>query len=124
MIDIFIGQHINHLVQVLQSAKVDLKLTETLLKFDKYDILILDDIGYVKKNAEQTTVLFELIAHRYERKSIIVTSNHEFKDWDNIFDDSDMTVAAIDRLIHHAAIFNISSDQSYRKKEAMKNQKN
>jgi len=113
----------NHLVQMLQSAKVDLKLTETLLKFDKYDMLILDDIGYVKKNAEETTVLFELIAHRYERKSIIVTSNHEFKDWDNIFDDSVMTVAAIDRLIHHAAIFSISSEQSYRKKEALKKQK-
>lgn len=112
----------NHLVQILQSAKSDLKLTEMLLKLDKYDVIVLDDIGYVKKNAEETTVLFEFIAHRYERKSIIVTSNHEFKDWDQIFDDTVMTVAAIDRLIHHAVIFNISADQSYRKKVAMKNQ--
>ena len=114
----------NHLVQLLQSAKVDLKLTEYLLKLDKYDIIVVDDIGYVKKSSEEAIVLFEFIAHRYERKSIIVTSNHEIKDWDQIFDDTLMTVAAIDRLIHHAEVFSINADDSYRKKEAMKKQKN
>ena len=76
-------------------------------------LLILDDIGYVKKDEAETSVLFELIAQRYENRSIIITSNQSFKEWDQIFPDSIMAVAAIDRLVHHATIINIT-DKSYR----------
>jgi len=81
--------------------------------------LILDDIGYVKKNDSESQVLFELIAHRYERGSLLITSNQAFSEWDSIFGDNMMTVAAIDRLVHHSDIYQIQGE-SYRKKQAMK----
>ncbi|WP_343075017.1 ATP-binding protein [sulfur-oxidizing endosymbiont of Gigantopelta aegis] len=90
-----------------------------LKKLDKYELLILDDIGYVKKTNSESQVLFELIAHRYERNSLLITSNQAFSEWDSIFTDNMMTVAAIDRLIHHASIYQIEGD-SYRRKQAMK----
>ena len=94
-----------------------------LAKLDKYAILVLDDIGYVRKSEAETHVLFELIAHRYETGSMIITANHSFNNWDQIFSDTTMTVAAIDRLVHHASIIEIDAD-SFRKKEAMgRNQK-
>ena len=102
------------IVQKLQAAKRELKLPTTLSKLDKYDLLILDDIGYVKSSEVESSVLFQLIAHRYETGSILITSNHAFSDWDSIFADSIMAVAAIDRLIHHATIIKIEA-QSYRK---------
>ena len=77
----------------------------------------LDDLGYVKKSEAETCVLFELIAHRYERKSLIITANQLFSQWDSIFTDSVMTVAAVDRLLHHALIIEIQAD-SFRKQEA------
>jgi DNA replication protein DnaC len=87
---------------------------------DRYSVIILDDIGYVKKSEAETHVLFELIAHRYESGSIIITANHPFSDWDQIFADSIMTVAAIDRLVHHAIIIEIEPGaESFRKKQAM-----
>lgn len=107
------------IVQVLQKARDELGLTDALNRLDKYAVLILDDLGYVKKSEMETQVLFELIAHRYETGSIIVTSNHAFSDWDKIFDDNMMTVAAIDRLVHHATIFELDAE-SYRKKESIK----
>jgi DNA replication protein DnaC len=107
------------LVQQLQKAKEALSLDEALKKLDKYELLILDDIGYVKKSDSESQVLFELIAHRYERNSILITTNQAFSEWDSIFGDNMMTVAAIDRLVHHAAIYEIEGD-SYRKKQAMK----
>ena len=79
-----------------------------------YAVLIIDDMGYVKKSSQETHVLFELIAHRYETGSIIITSNQPFSAWDQIFEDNMMTVAAIDRLVHHASIFEIEGE-SYRK---------
>jgi len=108
------------LVQQLQQAKEALSLEQALKKLDKYELLILDDIGYVKKSTSESQVLFELIAHRYERASLIITSNQPFSEWDSIFTDNMMTVAAIDRLIHHAAIYQMEGE-SYRKKQAMKN---
>ena len=105
------------LVQQLQSAKAQLQLPLALTKLDKYDLLIIDDIGYVKKSEAETSVLFELIAHRYELKSLLITSNHVFSDWDSIFADSTMAVAAIDRLVHHAVIWEIQAD-SFRQKAA------
>lgn len=103
------------LVQELQVAKQGLYLSETLRKLDKYRLLIIDDIGYVKRSEAETSVLFELIAHRYESGSLLITSNHPFSAWDSIFADDMMAVAAIDRLIHHADIIELTGE-SYRKK--------
>ncbi|MBT8051741.1 MAG: IS21-like element helper ATPase IstB [Gammaproteobacteria bacterium] len=107
------------LVQQLQLAREQLRLEEALHKLDRYRALILDDFGYVKKTEQETHVLFELIAHRYETGSLIITSNQPFAEWDRIFPDQMMTVAAVDRLIHHASIMEVSSD-SYRRKEALR----
>ena len=103
------------LVQLLQQAKQDLDLMTVMSRLDKYRVLIIDDIGYVKKTDSETQVLFEFIAHRYESGSLIVTSNQPFSHWDQIFPDTLMTVAAIDRIIHHATIVEIDGE-SYRKK--------
>ena len=78
---------------------------------------LVDDIGYAKKDESETNVLFELISHRYETGSIIITANQAFSEWDKIFPDSMMAVATIDRLVHHATIINIQ-DESYRRKAA------
>ena len=106
------------LVQQLQQAKLQLQLPAMLVKLDRYDLLILDDLGYVKKSEAETSVLFELIAHRYERKSLLITANQPFSQWESIFTDSMMTVAAIDRLIHHATIFEMHAE-SFRKQAAI-----
>ncbi len=106
------------LVQQLQQARANLSLADDLVRLDKYPLLIIDDIGYVKKSSEETQVLFELIAHRYETGSLIITSNQPFSAWDQIFDDNMMTVAAIDRLVHHATILEVKGE-SYRKKTSM-----
>ncbi len=108
------------LVQELQRARKGLELEKIFARLDRYAVIILDDIGYVKKSESETHVLFELIAHRYESKSLIITSNHPFSEWDQIFADSIMTVAAIDRLVHHAMIIEIEAKaESFRKKQAM-----
>jgi len=107
------------IVQMLQRAKEELTLADVLTKMDKYTVLIVDDIGYVKKSSEETQVLFELIAHRYETGSLLITSNQPFSAWDQIFDDNMMTVAAIDRLVHHATIIEMKGE-SFRKKTSMK----
>lgn len=106
------------LVQLLQAARKEYRLPNELTKLDKYDVIILDDIGYVRKDEGETHVLFELIAQRYESGSMIVTANQPFSEWDSIFTTNSMTVAAIDRLIHHATILEIQSD-SYRRKSAL-----
>ena len=110
------------LVQQLQQARINLSLADELARLDKYPLLIIDDIGYVKKSSEETQVLFELIAHRYETGSLIITSNQPFSAWDQIFDDNMMTVAAIDRLVHHATILEVKGD-SYRKKTSLQRRK-
>lgn len=109
-------------VQELQRARDDLSLESLFNRLDKYSVLVLDDIGYVKKSEAETHALFELIAHRYESGSIIITSNHPFSSWDQIFSDTMMTVAAIDRLVHHAIIVEIKAD-SFRKKQALERSK-
>ena len=110
------------IVQKLQKAKRDLSLPLALDKLDRYDCLILDDFGYVQKDECETSVLFELICERYERKSILLTCNQSFKEWEYIFGDKQMAVAAIDRIIHNASILEISAE-SYRKKHALKKMK-
>jgi DNA replication protein DnaC len=107
------------LVQKLQKARKEFKLPEQLAKLSRFPLLILDDISYVKKSEMETSVLFELIAERYETNSLIITSNQPFGEWDQIFPDNTMAVAAIDRLIHHATIINIQ-EESYRKLNANK----
>lgn len=106
------------LVQQLQQAKLQLQLQGALKKLDRFDLLVLDDLGYVKKSEAETSVLFELIAHRYERRSLLITANQPFSQWDAIFTDSLMTVAAVDRLVHHALIVDIQAE-SYRKQAAV-----
>ena len=106
------------LVQQMQQARADLRLENFLAKLDKYAVIVLDDLGYVKKTEAETHVLFELIAHRYETGSIIITSNQPFGEWDKIFADPSMTVAAIDRVVHHSTIIEIQAE-SYRKRQAI-----
>jgi DNA replication protein DnaC len=108
------------LVQSLQQAKRDLELMTAMTRLDKYPVLVIDDIGYVKKTDAETQVLFEFIAHRYESGSLIITSNQPFSQWNHMFPDTMMTVAAIDRIIHHATIIEIEGE-SYRKKNSIKN---
>jgi DNA replication protein DnaC len=110
------------LVQQLQYAKLQLQLPAALTKLDRFDLLIVDDVGYVKKTEAETSVLFELIAHRYERRSLLITANQPFSQWDSIFADSMMTVAAVDRLVHHALIIEIQAE-SFRKQSALERSK-
>jgi len=113
----------SELVQRLQAARKNLQLPQALAKLDRYDLLILDDISYVRKDQAETSVLFELIAERYERKSLLITANQPFSGWDNVFPDPGMTVAAIDRLVHHSTIFELNNVESYRSKAAARQQK-
>ena len=110
------------LVQELQVAKQALRLPDALHKLDKYPLLIIDDIGYVKRSEAETSVLFELIAHRYEAASLLITANQPFSAWDRIFPDDMMAVAAIDRLVHHAHIIELAGE-SYRKRAHSKQTK-
>ena len=105
------------LVQKLQQARRDLALESALAKLDKYHLLILDDLAYVTKDQAETSVLFELISARYERRSMLITANKPFGAWDAIFPDPAMTLAAVDRLVHHATIFEMNVE-SYRRKAA------
>jgi len=110
------------LVQKLQQAKHEYRLPEAIAKLARIPLLILDDIGYVKKDDTESSVLFELIADRYESNSLIVTSNQPFAEWDQIFPDNVMAVAAVDRLVHHATIININ-DQSFRRRALQQKKK-
>ncbi|OKO66877.1 IS21-like element helper ATPase IstB [Bradyrhizobium sp. NAS96.2] len=106
------------LVQRLQVARRELTLESAIAKLDRYDLLILDDITYVSKDQAETSVLFELIAARYERRSLLITANQPFGEWGRIFPDQAMTLAAIDRLVHHATILEMNVE-SYRRKVAL-----
>lgn len=111
------------LLQKLQAAKKSFALPSALEKLDKFDCLILDDFGYVQKTEVETSLLFELICERYERKSLMITCNQPFQEWDQIFEDQRMAIAAVDRLVHHANILDLQG-QSYRKTEALKRKEN
>jgi len=100
------------MVQRLQAARQTLQLPSALAKLDRFDLIILDDISYVRKDQAETSVLFELIAERYERRSLLITANQPFSGWNNVFPDPGMTVAAIDRLVHHSTIFDTLGTQS------------
>lgn len=92
------------LVQRLLASKRDLRLERDLTTLDRYDAVILDDLGYVQQSRDEMEVLFTFLAARYERKTVVITSNLVFSAWDRIFKDPMTTAAAIDRLVHHAII--------------------
>jgi len=102
------------LVQDLLAAKRDLALPRALRRLDLFDLLILDDIGYVQQSPEEAEVLFTMMAERYERRSILITSNLIFSGWDRIFKNPMTTAAAIDRLVHHSVILEFAEVESYR----------
>lgn len=105
---------IDHGYKVLFVRTSDLKLA----KLDRFDLIILDDLSYARRDQAETSVLFELIAERYERKSIAITANAPFSAWDEVFPDKAMTIAAVDRLVHHATILEMNVD-SYRRRAAL-----
>ncbi len=98
------------LVTQLLAAKRDLKLPGALAKLERFDVVILDDIGYVQQSRDEMEVLFTFLAERYEKKSVVITSNLVFSQWDQIFKDPMTTMAAIDRLVHHATILEFNGD--------------
>jgi DNA replication protein DnaC len=105
------------LVQRLLIAKRDLALEAELRRLDAFDAVLLDDIGYVQQDREEMEVLFTFLAERYERKSVLITSNLVFSQWDQIFKNPMTTAAAIDRLVHHAVILEMTGP-SIRSEEA------
>ncbi len=106
------------LVQQLLAAKRDLRLPRELIRLDRFACLILDDIGYVQHSRDEMEVLFTLLAERYERRSVILTTNLVFSEWDRIFQDPMTTMAAIDRVVHHAVILDMMGLESYRARAA------
>ena len=107
------------LVQKLQVARRELALEAAINRLDRFDLLILDDITYVTKDQAETSVLFELVSARYERRSLLITANQPFGEWGKIFPDPAMTLAAVDRLVHHATIFEMNVE-SYRRRAAQR----
>jgi DNA replication protein DnaC len=105
------------LVQKLQVARRELGLEAAIARLDKYHLLVLDDLAYVTKDQAETSVLFELISARYERRATLITANQPFGEWGKIFQDPAMTLAAVDRLVHHATIFEMNVE-SYRRRTA------
>ena len=98
------------LVSQLLAAKRDLKLPQAIAKLHRFDAVILDDIGYVQQSREEMEVLFLFLSERYEKKSVVITSNLVFSQWDQIFKDPMTTMAAVDRLVHHATILEFTGD--------------
>jgi DNA replication protein DnaC len=101
---------------------VGITLESAIAKLDKYHLLILDDHAYVTKDQPETSVLFELISARYERRSVLITANQPFGEWNRIFPDPAMTLAAVDRLVHHATIFELNVE-SCRRRTAVQRRK-
>jgi len=109
------------LVQELLRAKRDLRFERVIKKLHKFEALIIDDLGYVQQSREEMEVLFTLLSERYERGSVLISSNLPFSKWEQIFKDPMTTAAAIDRLIHHSVIIELNIP-SYRLEEAKKKQ--
>jgi DNA replication protein DnaC len=109
------------LVQDLLVAKRDLQLNQLIKRLDRCEALVIDDISYIPYTRDETDVLFVLLAERYESRSVVVTSNLIFSQWDTIFKDPMTTRAAIDRLVHHATILELN--ESYRQAEAKRRRK-
>jgi DNA replication protein DnaC len=107
------------IVQQLLRTKQELELDKLLKKLSKYDALMVDDFGYVKQNREEMEVLFSLLAYRYERGSMLITSNLPFSKWEIVFKDPMTTAAAVDRLVHHSVVLELNVP-SYRVEQARK----
>ncbi len=108
-----------HLVDELLRAKRDLLLEREMRRLDTYEVIILDDIGYVQQSRDEMEVLFTLLAERYERRSVIITSNLVFSQWEQIFKDPMTTAAAIDRVVHHSIIVEFGKEiPSHRAQQA------
>jgi DNA replication protein DnaC len=110
----------NFLVQELLRAKQELRLAKLISRYAKYEAMIIDDLGYVQQNRDEMEVLFTLLAERYERGSLLITSNLPFSQWEAIFKDPMTTAAAIDRVVHHSVILELNVP-SYRMETAQKN---
>jgi DNA replication protein DnaC len=110
------------LVQKLQVARREFALEAAIQRLDRYHLLIFDDLVYVTKDQAETSVLFELISSRYERRSVLITANQPFGEWGKIFQDPAMTLAAVDRLVHHSTIFEMNVE-SYRRRTAVARKK-
>lgn len=110
------------LVQSLLAAKRDLRLQKAIKQLSRFEGLILDDLGYVQHSREEMEVLFTLLAERYERGSVLLTSNLPFSQWEQIFKDAMTTAAAIDRLVHHCVIWELNVP-SYRLETAQQNRR-
>jgi DNA replication protein DnaC len=110
------------LVQRLLALKRDLRLPRELARLDRFACLILDDIGYVQHDRDEMEMLFTLLAERYERRSLLLTTYLVFSEWDRIFTNPMTTMVAIDRVVHHSVILDLMSLESYRAKEASENQ--
>jgi DNA replication protein DnaC len=106
------------LVQELLAAKRDLRLPQLLAKLDRYECVFLDDIGYVQHDRDEMEVLFTFLAERYERRSVAISTNLVFSDWNRIFKDPMTTMAAIDRVVHHSVILDMMAMDSYRARQA------
>ncbi len=98
------------LVTQLLAAKRDLKLPQAINRLQRFDAIVIDDIGYVQQSRDEMEVLFHFLAERYERKSVVITSNLVFSQWDQIFKDPMTTMAAVDRLVHHATILEFTGE--------------
>lgn len=117
----FIGCH--DLITKLNIAHQENRLKDALKTFNKYKLLIIDEIGYLPVDRNGANLLFQLIAKRYEKSSTIITTNQAFSKWGELFNDSILANAILDRLLHHSYIFNITGD-SYRIKDIMAQMEN
>ena len=108
-------------VQDLLIAKRDLRLSRHLKKLSAFDVLLIDDLGYVQQSREEMEVLFTLLAERYERGSVMITSNLPFSKWESLFKDPMTTATAIDRLVHHSVILHLNVP-GYRLEQAQRGQ--
>ena len=113
----------SNLVQRLLAAKRELRLPQELAKLDKFACVILDDIGYVQQDRDEMEVLFTFLSERYENKSVMITTNLVFSEWDQIFKNPMTTLAAIDRVVHHSVILDMMEVESYRATEATNHRK-
>ncbi len=110
------------LVQDLLAARRDLKLNLLLKRLDVFEAVIIDDISYIPQNRDETDVLFVLLSERYERRSVVITSNLPFSQWNKVFKDEMTTMAAVDRLVHHSSVLELNGE-SYRAESAKRKNK-
>ena len=108
------------LVQELVKAKNNLTLTNYFKKLMAYDLVIVDELGYIPFEKTEGDLLFQFISDRYERKSLLITTNLAFSEWENVFKNKMIATAAIDRIVHHSQIFKFEKEKSFRAEEAKK----